>query len=110
MATMKFDFSRDITNVEWFIPLYIVLSLHFCYSIYDLILGENHIVYRILFAISMSLFLISTICTSVFINDKKKENIFICVLLYLIAYLTLITEKISGIINGESEDNDVPDK
>ena len=106
LATLKFDYMKNITNLEWFIPLYIAVFLNIIYSIYDLIKGNTNIVFRIFFCFSMILILIATLFTSIVLDDKEYSRMFECILLFLIAYVILIIEKIYILIFEGGEDND----
>lgn len=112
LSSMKFDMMKNIKNTEWFVPLYILLSLLFIYSIFDLICGKTLPIFRVFFSISVLLFLIGTVFISIYLDlkndDKNYSRIYVGLIIYLSAYLIFIIEKISIFIFGinTEQDND----
>lgn len=100
LATLKFDYDFKISNLQWFVPVFTAIFIQTIYSLTELMKGISHFVQKVFFAFSNFLFMTAAIYTSVILDYREYRNKGTCILLYTTAYLILIIEKVSILLEG----------
>lgn len=96
LLSMKIDNKASYSYFHIFIPVLIAVGLHLIYSIYQVFFGEDKLIFRILFLISITILYAALIYLAVILQNNEYKQLIKDFILFILSIIIYSIERIAN--------------